>query len=84
MSLYKRGKVWWTRIAVNKEVYQFSTGTGNKNEARNVEAEFRTSKQGVKGVPTSNTTRTIYSHCSGLLWQNYCSIRSMPTLSTAS
>jgi integrase len=44
MTLYRRGNVWWSRIEVDKKVYQFTTKTGNKNTARSVEAAFRTEK----------------------------------------
>jgi integrase len=51
MTLYRRGNVWWSRIEVNKRVYQFSTKTGNKNTARSVEATFRAEKiKGITGV----------------------------------
>lgn len=57
MSLYRRGNVWWSRIEVNKRVYQFSCKTANKNTARSVEALFRTER--LKGV-TGLSVPTLY------------------------
>jgi integrase len=53
MSLYRRGGVWWSRIEVDKRVYQFTTKTGNKNTARSVEATFRADK--LKQASTAST-----------------------------
>ncbi len=49
MTLFRRStsKMWYLRIEVDKKVYQFSTRTTNKNDARSIEAAFRSDK--IKG-----------------------------------
>lgn len=42
MSLYKRGKIWWSRIEIDHKPHQFSTKARDKNTARSVEAARRT------------------------------------------
>lgn len=44
LFLRPRSKFWQSRIEINKQVYQFSTKTTNKNTARSVEAAYRTDK----------------------------------------
>jgi integrase len=48
MSLYKRGKVWWSRIEIAGQIHQFSTRCHQKNEATSVEAAKRTEL--IKGI----------------------------------
>jgi integrase len=57
VTLFRRStsKYWYSRIEVNKHVYQFSTKTTNKNTARSIEAAYRMEKtKGLAGlsVPT--------------------------------
>lgn len=42
MSLYKRGSVWWSRIEKDSRVIQRSTKCATKENARKVEAAWRT------------------------------------------
>jgi len=42
MSLYRRGRVWWSRIIIKGQPYQRSLGVPNKNDARSIESAWRT------------------------------------------
>jgi integrase len=64
MSLYKRGDIWWSRIEVKSKLYQFTTRTRNRNEARSIEAKRRTEiiagAAEVQGAPTLSTFATQF------------------------
>jgi integrase len=63
MSLYLRGRVWWSRIIVNGVEHQFSTKARNKNAARAIEAAKRTDiAKGLVGLsaPTLTTFATRF------------------------
>src|SRR5437773_1732241 len=63
MSLYLRGRVWWSRIIVNGTEHQFSTKCRQKNAARAIEAAKRTDiAKGLVGLsaPTLTTFATRF------------------------
>ena len=62
LFLRPRSKFWQSRIEVNKQVYQFSTKTTNKNTARSVEAAYRTEKlKGSDGLGLSAPTLSEFT-----------------------
>jgi site-specific recombinase XerD len=58
VSLYKRGKVWWSRIEVNGQVIQRSTKARDKETARKIEAAWRTA-DALGEVGLTNKTQKI-------------------------
>src|ERR1700678_3971900 len=60
MSLYKRGKVWWSRIEKDGKPIQRSTKCANKEDARKVEAKWRTDDAlGEAGLSTKTQKMTL-------------------------
>ena len=59
MSLYKRGNVWWSRIEKDRNIIQRSTKCSSKNNARKVEAAWRTQDAFSEAGLPSNTPKLI-------------------------
>jgi len=60
VSLYRRGKIWWSRIEWRGQVLQRSTKVRNKATARDIEATWRVGlAKGEAGILDHATTPTL-------------------------
>jgi integrase len=60
VSLYKRGRVWWSRIEWRGEILQRSTKCRNRRDALDVEAAWRTAlAKGEAGLLDTRSTPTL-------------------------
>lgn len=61
VSLYKRGRVWWSRIEWRGEILQRSTKCRNRRDALDVEAAWRTAlAKGEVGLLDTRNTPTLH------------------------